>query len=152
MKRGDPIQIKVRGQFLNATYLGKGLFTTAYRVGDIVYCYTNTDKMKEAIRECEGVHIPQITLEDTDCLFRRIQYDYVYSMPYYRNITSKDTEAWKILKECSRALGEARIQISNERRNIHLWVQCLGIHIARRTIDLAKVPQSVKESLTTMVE
>lgn len=79
--------IRVDGQWIPGAYLGKGLFTTAYRYGDTVYLLTNEDYSKEAIAlfaDQSLTHVPKIRRHED---WKHYQ---VYSMPFYQRLTKKD--------------------------------------------------------------
>ena len=96
--------IEVDRQKYEAKYIGKGQYSKAYRVGDRVVLYTKGDCAKEALSMFQYdrmAHLPELIQHD---FIRGGQYGrgdllwYVFSTPYYRNVTRKDTSAWNLMK------------------------------------------------------
>jgi hypothetical protein len=90
--------IGLDGMLVNAEYLGKGLFSTAYRFGDTVILLTDGDSSKEAISlfaDQSLKHMPQIKRHED---WKQYQ---VFTMPYYRPLTKKEFPkayaTWKLL-------------------------------------------------------
>jgi hypothetical protein len=109
MKRGDTRTITVdETKIEDAEYLGRGMFCTAYRVLDTVYCFVKDCYMKEAISGIDQPHVPNITRhESTD------EFD-VYSMPYYGPLRAAHKTAWAQYKMLDRAWDEARYRAYEE--------------------------------------
>jgi hypothetical protein len=146
MKRGDRRTIRVDDKDLEAEFLGKGHYCTAYRAGDTVYCFVVEDEyMKEVISQwIENVpHIPAIRKHDDQQI--RGKWFQLYSMPFYRNITAKDREAWaalKVLKESAERLF----------RQEYCQAKPLAVHGAYFNQAIiedtrGKVPESVTKAL-----
>ncbi len=107
MKRGDKATITVCGEKLPATFLGKGHWSTGYLVDSIVYLFTKGDYLKEAAMHAIGEHLPPVKWYER--LERYPENIDVYSMPYYRNITAQDKEAWAILRELKRTAERVHV-------------------------------------------
>lgn len=154
MKRGDARTIAVDGKEIEATYLGKGRHATAYRAGDTVYLFVfdEGEHMKEALAlfgPDDSPHVPKITTHEEQ--HARGKYLKVYSMPFYRNITAKDADAWKILK----TLADAAERIIREKymfneKPLHQW----GQYFMNDVIDATRgqIPDSVTEALQSIAD
>ena len=95
--------IEVDRQQYEATYIGKGQYSKAYRVGDRVVLYTKGDCAKEALAMFQYdrmAHLPELIQHD---FIRGGQYGrgdllwYVFSTPYYKNVTTKDKSAYELM-------------------------------------------------------
>lgn len=90
--------IEVDGIKYSAKYIGKGSFSKAYRVGDRVVLYTRGDCAREVLAMFgyqRLMHLPEI-IRHHDIQGRGGVY-YVFSMPYYKNVTKKDRSAYKLM-------------------------------------------------------
>lgn len=111
-RRGDAATITVDGKQLQATYLGKGKFTTAYRVGDTVYTFTDVES-GDFGKEILSLHLygEQAGLPPTqrhsDVAIRGREY-YVYSMPFIAPLTAASKQAWRDYKILAKVQVEAR--------------------------------------------
>ncbi len=104
MKKGDFVQFKYndyeKGELtLTGEYLGKGSFSTCFKVDSLVYSFVRTDKdhvdySKEAISQWaeENPHIPE---------FKNVgdfKNGEVYTSPLYNELTKKNKQAWSQYK------------------------------------------------------
>lgn len=86
--------LQIDGQTVRAQFIGKGLFSKAYRVENTVYLLTQGDYSKECIALfARGQHIPVITRHE-DIEEGRAMYQ-VFSMPFYQPMRKKHSKAWK---------------------------------------------------------
>lgn len=90
--------LQIDGYPVLGEYLGKGLFTKAYRAGDIVYLLVKEDMSKEAIALFADKtlrHIPRVNRHEDIGEYQ------VFSMPYYQKLTKKTAprawEQWQVL-------------------------------------------------------
>lgn len=88
------------GKEVHCQWLGKGMFCQAWQNKNDVYLIVDSvnDPSKEILcsiykEEGKVKHLPGCQRIDT------YGDKYVYLMPYYRNITAKDKEAWKQYRE-----------------------------------------------------
>ena len=94
------VVIVVDGREYSATYVGKGHFSKVYRIGDRVVYYTEDDCTKEVLAmflHDRVTHLPEMVRHD-DEQFGRKRYR-VFSCPFYRNVKSTDTSAWKLMNK-----------------------------------------------------
>lgn len=94
------VVIVVDGAKYNATYIGKGMYSRVYRIGDRVIYYTEDDCTKEVLSMFlydRITHLPEMVRHD-DEQFGRNSYK-VFSSPFYRNVKSTDASAWKLMNK-----------------------------------------------------
>ena len=94
--------IEVDRQQYEATYIGKGQYSKVYRVGDRVVLYTRGDCAKEVLAMFQYdrmAHLPELIRHDNIILKNRDYNWYVFSSPYYRNVTTKDKSAWNLMQK-----------------------------------------------------
>jgi hypothetical protein len=99
--KGSSKIIEVDGKQYQAKYIGKGHFSKVYRVGDRVVYYTRGDCGKEVLAMFQYdriAHLPEI-IRHENITVRPGVYWYVFSSPYYRNVTQKDASAYKLMKK-----------------------------------------------------
>jgi hypothetical protein len=103
MKRGEKTVVEVDGVKYPATYIGRGKFSRTFRVGDRVVYYTKGDCTKEVLAMFgeRRTHLPEIIRHNDvvvyDKHWREKDRWQVYSSPYYRDVTAKDKEAWRLV-------------------------------------------------------
>jgi hypothetical protein len=93
--------ITVDGQQYQAKYIGKGQYSKVYRVGDRVVYYTRGDCGKEVLAQFQYdrmAHLPEIIRHENITIHPGHPW-YVFSSPYYRDVTSRDTSAYKIMNK-----------------------------------------------------
>ena len=96
--KGSSKIIEVDGKQYHAKYIGKGQYSKVFRVGDRVIYYTRGDCGKEVLSLYvydKETHIPEIIRHENITTVRGTWY--VFSSPYYRNVTAKDRSAYKIM-------------------------------------------------------
>lgn len=93
--KGDKRQIKLNGQRVEAEYIGKGQFSTCYRIDDKVYSFTKNDPSKELVNLfCDNnIHLPALHLFES-----HDDYIQVYEMPFYNKLTKDSEPAWSQYK------------------------------------------------------
>jgi hypothetical protein len=95
---GKLVVIEVDGRRYWAKYVGRGAFSKVFRVEDRVIYYTRGDCGKEVLSLYvydKETHIPEV-IRHENITTARGQW-WVFSSPYYRNVTSQDTSAYKIM-------------------------------------------------------
>lgn len=100
-KRGKRVVIEVDGRFYEAEYLGRGQFSRVYRVGHRAIYYTKGDCAKEVLSMFQHervTHLPEM-IRHNNVTTRGGTEWYVFSSPYYRDVTTKDKSAWKMYKK-----------------------------------------------------
>ena len=103
--KGSQKLIEVDGQKYIAKYIGKGMYSRVYRVGDRVIYYTRGDCGKEVLAQFQYdrmTHLPEI-IRHENITVRPGSMWYVFSSPYYRNVTVKDKSAYKMMKKIDEA-------------------------------------------------
>ncbi len=98
--------ITVDGQEYEAKYIGKGQYSKVYRVGDRVIYYTRGDCGKEVLAMFQHdrmTHLPEIIRHENITTVRTTWY--VFSSPYYRNVTIKDKSAYELMKKLVKHSG-----------------------------------------------
>lgn len=100
MPRRKKSIIEVDGQQYEAKYIGKGQYSKVYQVGDRVVMYTRGDCAKEVLAMFQYdrmVHLPELIRHENVTIRPGIVW-YVFSSPYYRNVTTKDKSAYRLYK------------------------------------------------------
>lgn len=93
--------IEVDGQKYEAKYIGKGQYSKVFRVGDRVVYYTRGDCSKEVLAMFQYdrmAHLPEI-IRHENITVRPGSMWYVFSSPYYRNVTTKDRSAYELMRK-----------------------------------------------------
>jgi hypothetical protein len=121
-------------------FLGKGMFSKAYRIGEKVIVLTS-DMSKECIAifcQGENPHIPKMErLDDIngkDC----------YLMPYYKPLKASEKEAWKQYK----ALKEAIDSVPYQERQKYT---CFAGY-KKAILDCPSISWNLKEACLCIVE
>lgn len=125
-------------------YIGKGSFSKAYLVQDKVYIINyNDDPSKECLAMfCQGYskHIPVI-----EYLGHTNKGKQVFSMPYYKKLTTKHKTAWAQGKEIRQYLVRAPYNPSLKKPWLyHEWIL--------KNLEALNVPIELKEAISTIVE
>ena len=114
--------IEVDGQQYEAKYLGKGQYSKVYQVGDRVIMYTRGDCAKEVLAMFQYdrmAHLPEL-ISHEKVILRNRDYDWwVFSSPFYRNVTTKDRSAWLLMKKIMLWWSEWNDRDLNKYRGIH---------------------------------
>lgn len=82
-----------------AKYIGKGQYSRVFRVGDRVVYYTRGDCGKEVLAMFQYdrmTHLPELIRHENITTARGIWY--VFSSPFYRNVTKKDRSAYSLMR------------------------------------------------------
>lgn len=117
MRIGETKTLTVDNKTIEAQYIGRGMFCTAYRKDDRVYLYCQGDYSKECVALfcTPGPHIPKIERHNPVEEFQ------VYSMPFYDRITkAKYPKAWAQWKTLPNVIiGFSRISeyVDSEQNN-----------------------------------
>ena len=88
------------GRQYEAKYIGKGQFSRVYQVGDRVVMYTRGDCAKEvlAMYQYDRIgHLPEIIRHENLTIRPGIQW-WVFSSPFYKNVTKNDKSAYNMMK------------------------------------------------------
>lgn len=121
MRKNEPRTLLIDGTEIPAHYISQGMFCKAYRSGNRVYLLCTGDYSKECIALfCDKTipHIPHITRHEP--LVERGKDYQIYSMPFYRKLTTKDKKAyrqWKTLPTIIRSYSEASTYVDSEQNN-----------------------------------
>jgi hypothetical protein len=113
MRRGEKAIVEVDGVKYPATYIGRGKFSRTFRVGDRVVYYTKGDCAKEVLAMFgeRRTHLPEIIRHNDVVVYgkhwRERDRWQVYSSPYYRDVTAKDKEAWRLINLLQRVWIDA---------------------------------------------
>ena len=92
--------IEVDGRQYKAKYVGRGQYSRVFRVGDRVIYYTRGDCGKEVLAMYlydRMAHLPDLTRHENITTSRGTWW--VFSSPYYRNVTKKDRSAWEMMRD-----------------------------------------------------
>jgi hypothetical protein len=95
--------VVVDGVSYSAKYIGKGQYSRVFRVGDRVVYYTRGDCGKEVLAQFQYnrmTHLPELIRHENITTVRGVWY--VFSSPYYRNVTTKDRSAYKMMAKIVR--------------------------------------------------
>ena len=114
--------ITVDGQQYEAKYIGKGMYSKVFRVGDRVIYYTRGDCGKEVLAMYlydRMAHLPDLIRHENITTPRSVWY--VFSSPYYRNVRKSDGSAYQLMKKIV-SYSDSVIQVlySNGFRGIYL--------------------------------
>lgn len=163
MKRGQMTKFLIdfeKQEWIDVQYLGKGAFCTAYRIpgGDVILKCKDSCPEKEVIKlwGMDSPYTPKIE-EVYDAESPTEDYT-VWRMPYYEPLTARNKEAWRIFRELKRAREDA---VGKVRGNLHATGRSANAYsnyfwltysneINNTLIDLANVPEDVKEALQNM--
>lgn len=147
MAKRKPI-ITVDGRQYEAKYIGKGQFSKVYRVGDRVVMYTRGDCAKEVLAMFQYdrmAHLPEL-IRHENITVRPGIYWYVFSSPYYRNVTTRDKSAYELMN-----------QIIQEYKVFYRMVNQIGSTInlmqgfVHYLLEESKVSRSVVKALEEIV-
>lgn len=128
------VVIEVDGQQYNATYIGKGMYSKVYRVGDRVIYYTKDDCTKEVLSTFlhdRVTHLPEMVRHENITTARG--HWLVFSAPYYRNVKASDKSAWKVMNKVIKlfhieALRMYRQEIRFDQQVMHILVDRIEEH------------------------
>lgn len=148
--RASKSVVVVDGKQYPAKYIGKGKYSRVFRVGDRVVYYTRGDCTKEVMAQFQYdrmAHLPELIRHDNINSSRGTEW-YVFSSPYYRDVTTKDRSAYTLMKEIIRSINRYRqaLYLRGER----------GIDLMREQVQGMKedkvVPNSVIKALQEIVD
>ncbi len=163
MRKGQVVEVELYGQPQKVQYLGRGQFATAYlQTNGKVLLFVEGCWMKDALCNLNDVPYFPATqrlevIENPNP--KKTDDIYVYEMDYSEPIRAKKhPEAWAIIKELQRArelaikqvMGEHNQKYSAKRVNQAADIRFLGVESIFRTIEIANVPEDIKESLTEL--
>jgi len=143
------VRIEVDGTEYQATYVGKGQYSKVYRVGDRVVYYTRGDCSKEVLAMYQYdrmAHLPELVRHEN----KTVGYTtwYVFSSPFYRNVTAKDRSAYSLMKAIIRLYGAAF--------SIAYRDGFRGLILMNMTVNIMKnsggIPHSVIKALQEIVD
>ena len=146
--KGSSKIIEVDGKQYHAKYIGKGQYSKVYRIGDRVVYYTRGDCGKEVLAQFQYdrmAHLPEIIRHENITTVRGTWY--VFSSPYYRNVTTKDKSAWNMMNLIINDFREMRMELAQQgHRDIDL-MQAFVNYMS----SLKFVPRSVIKALQEIV-
>jgi hypothetical protein len=105
--KGSSKVIEIDRQEYHAKYIGKGSYSKVYRIGDRVVYYTRGDCGKEVLAMYQYdrmVHLPELIRHENITTARGTWY--VFSSPYYRDVTKKDRSAWELMRSIISGYGQ----------------------------------------------
>lgn len=142
--------MEVDGRKYEATFIGKGQYSRVYRIGDRVVMYTRGDCAKEVLAMYtydRMAHLPELVRHE-NITVRPGVYWYVFSSPFYRDVCSSDTSAWKLMKEITRLYGKFwDVCIAQGIRKVDIYMMQKFVEEIR-----GMVPNSVVKALREIVE
>ena len=147
--KGSSKIIEVDGKQYHAKYIGKGQYSKVFRVGDRVVYYTRGDCGKEVLAQFQYdrmAHLPELIRHENITTVRGTWY--VFSSPYYRNVTSRDKSAWNMMNLIINDFREMRIELAEQGfKDIDL-MQGFVNHMS----SMRFVPRSVVKALQEIVD
>jgi hypothetical protein len=140
--------IQVDGKLYPSKYIGRGSYSRVFRVGDRVVYYTRGDCGKEVLAMFQYdrmMHLPEIIRHENVTTVQGVWY--VFSSPFYRDVTAKDKRAWKLMKEIMFVSLRALPVIYSEKYK--------GIYAMQKFVDVIRpidaLPRSVINALQEVV-
>jgi hypothetical protein len=134
----------------NATYIGKGMYSRVYRVGDRVIYYTKDDCTKEVLSmflQDRVTHLPEMVRHDD---LRVINSRYlVFSSPYYRDVKASDKSAWKLMKKIIKLFN---IEVSRLNYQKIRFNQQVMHTLVDRVEEYKELPHSIINAMHTLVD
>lgn len=157
MRKGEKAAIEVDRQLYKAKYIGKGQYSRVYQVGDRVVYYTREDCAKEVIARYQYdrmMHLPEI-IEHDPIEIGRTRW-YVYSSPFYRDVSPSDTSAHTLMKKMIKFWNKhytdhgRRVWVGGTRWG---WSGVKGAELMRRfVVDMEKSGEFPKSVILAMNE
>lgn len=149
--RAGAAEVTVDGVRYAAKYIGKGQYSRVFRVGDRVIYYTKGDCSKEVLAMYmydKMTHLPDLVRHENITMTSGMTW-YVFSAPYYRNVTTKDRSAWELMKKILRMYtGAFHIAYSVEGyRGYELMARIVNIMRSHKVL-----PNSVINALQEILE
>ena len=139
--------IEVDGQQYQAKYIGKGQYSRVFRVGDRVIYYTRGDCGKEVLSQFQYnrmMHLPEMIRNENITTVRGVWY--IFSSPYYRNVTTKDISAYKLMKKIIEWY-----QVFYRQYHTHEGIVLMQ-DIVRDFDESSDVPRSVVKALQEIID
>ena len=138
----------------SATKIGKGAFSTAYRVDgtDQVFILTKLDSdsnkyIKEIYTHIKKKHVPYMRTIGIEVYMPRVGYVNVYESRYYAPLTAKNKQAWSDYKVLNRAWDQVYYD------NVNLVMNSRGDEYIDRHVVVAEfierltINQSVSQDI-----
>jgi len=139
--------IRIDGKEYIAEYLGKGVFSKVYRVGNRAIYFTKGDCSKKVLAMYSFERLPHIT---EIVQHNNVGAFQVYSSPIYGDVKKSDTSAWRLMTEIIKLY---------KLYSSHLAVNFLRLSGRERMqgfVDMLEddksVPYSIIRSLQAMIE
>lgn len=150
--------VEVDGIRFPARYIGKGQYSKVYQVGSRVVYYTRGDCSKEVLAMFQYkriAHLPELIRHND--IVKKVSYGgkwgtvykeesrwYVFSSPYYRNVTKKDRSAYELMRLIQRSADRYRqaLYLRGER----------GIYLMQSIIDGMKEDKQVPNSIVRVIQ
>ena len=150
------IIIEVDRQQYEAKYIGKGKYSKAYQVGDRIVLYTRGDCAKEVLAMFQYdrmAHLPEIIRHDnvqmrSTTVLNQQNIWYVFSSPYYRNVTKKDKSAYELMNKLIKEYQVFWRMINTNKSDIYVMQMFVDSLDHPRTIMF---PRSVVRALQELV-
>lgn len=154
----------VDGYEFPAKYIGKGEYSKVYRVGNRVVYYTRGDCAKEVLAMFQYdriAHLPEMIRHDN--IVKRMQMGgkwgtpyiseriiYVFSSPFYRNVTKKDRSAYELMRDIIEAHTAFRQKIQ---RHEYITYGLIGMENFVKYLKVYRpdIPKSVVRALQKIV-
>lgn len=148
--RQGATEIEVDGKEYPAKFIGKGQFSLVFRVGDRVVYYTRGDCGKEVLAQYQYdrmAHLPELIRHENITMPNRSTW-YIFSSPFYRNVTTKDRSAWELMKKVIRAYtGAHYVAYGQGLRDIDLMLAIVNIMKQSKVL-----PNSIIKALYEVVD
>lgn len=149
-------EIEVDGKLYKAKYIGKGQYSRVYRVGDRVVYYTRGDCGKEVLAQFQYdrmMHLSEIIRHENITTVRGTWY--VFSSPWYRNVTMKDRSAWRLMHDIIDVYKEFWNQERDYQYQAYGRVKA-NIDVMQKFVEYASrmsfvIPKSVVKALQEIV-
>lgn len=138
--------ITVNGRQYPAKYIGKGQYSKVYRVGDRVVYYTRGDCAKEVLAMFQYnrmAHLPELIRHENITTVRGVWY--VFSSPYYRNVTTKNSSAYRIMKNLISLTNQFNSEIFGSNIKGLERMQAFEVYVR------GSVPRSISKALQEIV-
>jgi hypothetical protein len=149
--------ITVDGRTYKGRYIGRGSFSKVYKVGNRVVYYTDGDCAKEAqamFQYSRLTHLPELIRHDNINIYNRrgeiVGVRYVFSSPYYRNVTRKDRSAYELMNHIMRLYV---IFIGHERTYSNRSIE-YDVYLMQKFVNFleeSNIPRSVVRALQALV-
>lgn len=142
----------VDGYEFPAKYIGKGQYSKVYQVGNRVVYYTRGDCAKEVLAMFQYdriAHLPEMIRHDNVRTNRSMWY--VFSSPYYRNITKKDRSAYELRRNIIEAFNAFRQKIQRHEYRTYGFIG-MEDFVKYLKVYRPDIPKSVVRALQEIVD